>query len=60
MHMGRSTDFNFCVTIIVWQLSVDSNLKMQGSESVSHSVVSDSLRPHVQSMEFSRPEYWNG
>ena len=23
-------------------------------------VVSDSLRPHGQSMEFSRPEYWSG
>ena len=34
--------------------------KMQGSESVSHSVVSDSLQPHVQSMEFSSPEYCNG
>ena len=28
MHMGRSTDFNFCVTIIVLQLSVDSNLEI--------------------------------
>ena len=28
------------------------------TETVSHSVVSDSLRPHGQSMEFSRPEYW--
>ena len=24
------------------------------------SVVSDSLRPHVLSMEFSRQEYWSG
>ena len=31
------------------------------SESECCSVVSDSLRPHgVQSMEFSRPEYWRG
>ena len=28
------------------------------TNSESHSVVSDSLQPH--SMEFSRPEYWNG
>ena len=26
----------------------------------SRSIVSDSLRPHVQSMELSRPEYWRG
>ena len=33
----------------------------KGSESESRSVVSDSLRPHgLQSMEFSRPEYWSG
>ena len=30
------------------------------SESESHSVVSNSLLPHGQSMEFSRPEYWSG
>ena len=31
------------------------------SESESHSVVSNSLRPHrLYSMEFSRPEYWRG
>ena len=30
------------------------------SESASCSVVSDSLRLHGLSMEFSRPEYWNG
>ena len=30
------------------------------SESESHSVVSDSLRPHGLSMEFSRLEYWDG
>ena len=27
---------------------------------VSHSVVSDSLRPHGLSMEFCRQEYWSG
>ena len=33
------------------------------SENESHSVMSNSLRPHelyIQSMEFSRLEYWNG
>ena len=30
---------------------------MLESESVSHSVVSDSLQSHGLSMEFSRPEY---
>ena len=30
------------------------------SQSVSHSVVSDSLRPHGLSMEFFRQEYWSG
>ena len=33
------------------------------SENKSRSVVSDSLWPHglyIQSMEFSRPEYWSG
>ena len=30
-------------------------------ESESHSVVSDSATPStIQSMEFSRPEYWSG
>ena len=32
-------------------------------ESESRSVMSDSLRPHglyIESMEFSRPEYWSG
>ena len=35
---------------------------LKWSESESHSVVSDSLRPmdYTQSMEFSRPEYWSG
>ena len=34
------------------------------ARALSRSVVSDSLQPHglwtVQSMEFSRPEYWSG
>ena len=41
--------------------------KKKGGESVSHSVVSDSLKPHglgshkaPLSMEFSRQEYWSG
>ena len=36
------------------------NSKIQEFKSVSHSIVSDSLWPHGQSMEFSRPEYWSG
>ena len=33
----------------------------QESESESHSVVFNSLRPHgLYTMEFSRPEYWSG
>ena len=33
----------------------------QWSESESRSVLSNSLGPHgLQSMEFSRPEYWSG
>ena len=34
----------------------------KAKESESHSIVSDSLRPPwtLQSMEFSRPEYWSG
>ena len=34
---------------------------LTGSESESHSVVSDSATPWtIQSMAFSRPEYWSG
>ena len=35
---------------------------LQESISESHSVLSNSLRPRwtIQSMEFSRPEYWSG
>ena len=32
----------------------------EGRESESCSVMSDSLQPHIQSMEFSRLEYWSG
>ena len=34
--------------------------EMVKSESESCSVMSDFLRPHGLSMEFSRPEYWSG
>ena len=37
-----------------------SSLCFLESESESRSVLSDSLRPHGLSMEFSRPEYWSG
>ena len=29
-------------------------------ENESHSIGSNSLQPHIQSTEFSRPEYWSG
>ena len=36
-------------------------LSKDEAESESHSVISNSLWPHrLQSMEFSRPEYWSG
>ena len=39
----------------------DEGLPLTESEkSVSHSVMSDSLRPYGLSMEFSRQEYWSG
>ena len=51
-HLGRCIVCH-CTT---WEAQVSS-----GSESESHSDMSDSLRPHgLQSMEFSRPEYWSG
>ena len=40
---------------------LNMTLKEGVSESESHSVVSDSATPWtIQSMEFSRPEYWSG
>ena len=39
---------------------ISEYLRMKESESVSQSVMSDSLRPHGLSMEFSRRDYWNG
>ena len=33
---------------------------LKESENVDRSVVSNSLRPHKLSMEFSRQEYWSG
>ena len=43
-----------------WKKSYDQ----PESERESHSAMSDSLQPHglysIQSMEFSRPEYWRG
>ena len=45
--------------ILVVSLATDLTACSE-SESESRSVVSDSLRPHGPSMEFSRPEYWSG
>ena len=41
------------------KISIHMNAKLN-PESESCSVVSDSLRPHGLSVEFSRPEYWSG
>ena len=56
--------------LIILQNQKDGNKKKnykesqnpEKSESESHSVVSYFLRPPwiIQSMEFSRPEYWSG
>ena len=59
---------------ILYQPSYQGNMvtKREWKDSESHSAVSNSLRPHglysglysphwtLQSMEFSRPEYWSG
>ena len=37
-----------------------SGAPISESETESHLVMSDSLRSHGLSMEFSRPEYWSG
>ena len=37
-----------------------SGAPISESETESHLVVPDSLRPHGLSMEFSRPECWDG
>ena len=39
---------------------VHINLLIHSESEVSRSVISDTLRPHGLSMEFSRPEYWSG
>ena len=55
-----------CWASLVKNNGVCKNIKGGGSiinqpkESESHLVVSESLRPHGLSMEFSRPEYWSG
>ena len=46
-----------CLPTLLLQL--DTETEEVSSERESRSVVSDSLRP-VESMEFSRPEYWSG
>ena len=48
--------------IELWMHRVGNRQCSKGceSESESHSVMSDSLQPHGQSMEFSRPGYWSG
>ena len=62
--------FSFALKIHYTRKEKNQNVRKsesvsRSSESVSHSVVSDSLRPHGAcqaslSMEFSRQEYWSG
>ena len=49
-----------CFPIFPFYLPWSDGTRCHESESESHSVMSDSLWPHVQSMELSRPEYWSG
>ena len=61
----HSSAFVLCTVVLLMQYSYCERLAMslyEQKESESHSVVSDSLRPPrtIQSMEFSRPEYWSG
>ena len=47
---------SYQVKIFISLLAMDLNI----SESESHSVVPDSATPYtIQTMEFSRPEYWS-
>ena len=46
--------------IELWMHRVGNRQCSKGCESESHSVMSDSLQPHGQSMEFSSPGYWSG
>ena len=47
-------------TVRFFRFTHKSEVKqIEKSEKESRLVVSDSLRP-IQSMEFSRPEYWSG
>ena len=52
--------------LCVWPYGQRTRLGLSFSESVAHSVLSNSLRPHGLScqapwpMEFSRQEYWSG
>ena len=49
------------IVIKLTKLKVSSAAMNTKSESESHSVMSDSVTPQtIQSMEFSRPEYWSG
>ena len=51
------------LTLCCCQLEISCfRIRGKWSESETHSVVPDSLQPHgtIQSMEFSRPEYWSG
>ena len=49
------------LSVTPWTVACQASLSTK-SKSESCSVVSDTLRPHelIQSMKFSRPEYWSG
>ena len=64
VHMSQSQSPNPSLPSANFQKYHPSMYPVLYSESeVKVTVVSDSLRPHgriIQSMEFSRPEYWSG
>ena len=59
IHLVETSVFFFHLSFTWrWKVFLTTNTN---EKSESRSVVSDSLQPHgLQSMEFSRPEYWSG
>ena len=58
--LTQFTNLDFNTVFDLSQKIKKFKLNEKWSESESHSVVSNSLWPHGQFMEFSRPEYWSG
>ena len=54
------TNLDFNTVCDLSQKTKEFKFNEKWSESKSHSVVFNSLWPHGQFMEFSRPEYWTG